>query len=182
RFASELQGLLADPALPREVDLPAINAYLALGYVPGPRTAFRGIERLPPAHWMTVDLTAEGAAIHQERYWTLDYQPKLRLGVREAAEALRDKLTEAVRLRMISDVPLGAFLSGGIDSSVVVGLMAQLSERPVKTFSIGFDEAAYNELDHARRVARRWRTDHHEFVVKPDAVAVLPKLARHYGE
>ncbi|MCC2670217.1 MAG: asparagine synthase (glutamine-hydrolyzing), partial [Armatimonadetes bacterium] len=97
-------------------------------------------------------------------------------------EALREKLTEAVRLRLISDVPVGAFLSGGIDSSIVVGLMAKLSPGAVKTFSIGFEEASFNELDHARRVAERWGTDHQEFVVRPDALAILPKLVRHYGE
>jgi asparagine synthase (glutamine-hydrolysing) len=100
----------------------------------------------------------------------------------EAGEALREKLTEAVRLRMISDVPLGAFLSGGVDSSIVVGLMAGLSDTPVKTFTIGFKEAAYNELDHARRIADKWGTDHHEFVVEPNALEILPLLVRHYGE
>ena len=181
-FASELQGLLADEEVPREVNLPAIDAYLSWGYVPAPQTAFRGIFKLPPAHWLTLDLTSTGQRLRTERYWSLEYGPKLELSESEAAEALREKLTEAVRLRMISDVPLGAFLSGGIDSSIVVGLMAKMSDRPVKTFSIGFKEAAYNELDHARRIAERWNTDHHEFMVEPDALAILPKLVRHYGE
>jgi asparagine synthase (glutamine-hydrolysing) len=181
-FASELQGLLADPEVRREVDTAAIDAYLTWGYVPAPATAFRGISKLPPAHWLTLDVTPEGPVVHVERYWSLAYGPKLRLSEREAAEALREKLTEAVRLRMVSDVPLGAFLSGGIDSSIVVGLMAGLSDQPVRTFSIGFEEAAYNELDHARRVAERWGTQHQEFVVQPDALAILPTLVRHYGE
>jgi len=181
-FASELQGLLADPEVPREVHLPALDAYLSWGYVPAPQTAFRGIYKLPPAHWLTLDLPTSGPVMRVERYWTLEYSPKWRLQEEEAADALREKLTEAVRLRLISDVPLGAFLSGGIDSSIVVGLMAGLSDRPVQTFAIGFQEPAYNELEHARRVAQRWSTEHTEFVVQPDALTVLPKLVRHYGE
>ncbi|HWP42102.1 MAG TPA: asparagine synthase C-terminal domain-containing protein, partial [Blastocatellia bacterium] len=160
----------------------AIDTYLSWGYVPAPDTAFKGVYKLPPAHWMTVDLGADELVVRKERYWSLQYGPKLRMSEEEASAALREKLTEAVRLRMISDVPLGAFLSGGIDSSIVVGLMAGLSDQPVKTFSIGFKEAAYNELDHARRIASKWSTDHHEFIVEPDALSVLPRLVRHYGE
>ncbi|HZS09391.1 MAG TPA: asparagine synthase (glutamine-hydrolyzing) [Blastocatellia bacterium] len=181
-FASELQGLLADADVPREVNLAAIDAYLSWGYIPAPLTGFKGISKLPPAHWMTVDWTPDGPVARVERYWKLEYEPKLQISEEEAVETLREKLTEAVRLRMISDVPLGAFLSGGIDSSIVVGLMAKLSDRPVKTFSIGFREAAYNETEHARRVARLWATDHQEFIVEPDALAILPRLVRHYGE
>ncbi len=181
-FASELQGLLSCPAVEREVDPSAIDAYLSWGYVPAPATAFRGIKKLPPAHWLTLDVSGETPALEIEQYWSLEYGPKLTLTVEEASEALREKLTEAVRLRMISDVPFGAFLSGGVDSSIVVGLMAGLSDRPVKTFSIGFEEAAYNELGHARRIAEKWGAHHHEFIVKPDALSILPKLVRHYGE
>lgn len=181
-FASELQGLLANEDVPREVNLAAIDAYLSWGYVPAPQTAFQGVFKLPPGYWLTVDVNPSGFATRVERYWTLEYGPKLRLSKEDSAAILREKLTEAVRLRMISDVPLGAFLSGGIDSSIIVGLMAQLSVRPVKTFSIGFEEAEFNELEHARRVATRWGTDHQEFIVKPDAAAILPKLVRHYGE
>src|SRR5215510_3723328 len=176
-FASELQGLLADKRVPREVDPPAIDAYLSYGYVPAPRAAFKGIYKLPPAHYLTLDLKQTGFEKRIERYWALDYEPKLRIDEDEACEVLREKMTEAVRLRMVSDVPLGAFLSGGVDSSVVVGLMAELSGAKVKTFSIGFDEAA-----HARRIAERWGTDHHEFIIEPDALSILPKLVRHYGE
>jgi asparagine synthase (glutamine-hydrolysing) len=150
--------------------------------VPAPRTAFQGVSKLLPGHWLSVDLTPEGPVQRVERYWSLAYQPKQTLSEAEACEALRAKLTEAVRLRMISDVPLGAFLSGGIDSSIVVGLMAGLSERPVKTFSIGFEEAAFNELDHAQRIAEKWGTEHHPLVVRPDALSILPMLVRHYGE
>jgi asparagine synthase (glutamine-hydrolysing) len=181
-FASELQGLLASPHVPREINISAIDSYLTWGYVPAPDTGFQGVFKLPPAHWMSVSLADGEIVTHTERYWSLEYEPKLSMTEDEAAEALREKLTESVRLRMISDVPLGAFLSGGIDSSIVVGLMAGHSSKPVKTFSIGFKESAYNETDHARRVANRWGTDHHEFIVEPDALAILPKLVRHYGE
>jgi asparagine synthase (glutamine-hydrolysing) len=181
-FASELQALLACPGVPREVDYAAIDSYLSWGYVPAPATAFRGVFKLEPAHWMAVDVTEKGLVSTTERYWSLDYLPKLNISEAEAAAGLREKLTEAVRLRLISDVPLGAFLSGGVDSSIVVGLMAGLSGHAVKTFSIGFQEAAYDELPHARRIAHRFGTDHNEFIVKPDALAVLPRLVRHYGE
>jgi len=181
-FASELQGLLADKRVPREVDPPAIDTYLSYGYVPAPSAAFKGVYKLPPAHYLTLDLRQTGFEKRIERYWALDYEPKLSIDEDEAREVLREKMTEAVRLRMISDVPLGAFLSGGVDSSVVVGLMAQLSGGKVKTFSIGFNESAYDETAHARRIAERWETDHHEFIVGPDALSILPKLVRHYGE
>ncbi len=181
-FASELQGLLAHAEVPREVLPEALDAYLSYGYVPAPHTGFRNVFKLPPAHFLMLDLAAALPVPKVERYWSLSYEPKLKLSEAEACAALRAKLTEAVRLRMISDVPIGAFLSGGIDSSIVVGLMAQHSTQPVKTFSIGFKEAAYNELEHARRIANLWQTEHHEFVVEADALSILPKLVRHYGE
>jgi asparagine synthase (glutamine-hydrolysing) len=181
-FASELQALLADVTIPREINYPAIDFYLSWGYVPAPHTAYCGVFKLPPAHWMTIDPTTDGFVTRLQQYWSLRYGPKPSISEDDAVEALREKLTEAVRIRMISDVPLGAFLSGGMDSSIVVGLMAKVSDRPVKTFSIGFREAAYNELDHAKRVAELWSTDHHQFVVEPDALEVLPLLVRHYGE
>lgn len=181
-FASELQGLLADKHVPRETNHEAIDAYLTYGYIPAPNTAFRGIFKLPSAHWLTLDWNTGNPLIRTKQYWSLAYTPKLNLDEEEASEVLREKLTEAVRLRMISDVPLGAFLSGGIDSSIVVGLMAQLSGTRVKTFSIGFDDAAYDETAHARRIAEKWNTEHHEFTIKPNAVEILPKLVRHFGE
>jgi asparagine synthase (glutamine-hydrolysing) len=181
-FASELQGLLAFEGVRRTPDLAALNAYLAWGYVPAPSSAFEGIYKLPPAHTLTVDLTDGGLKEKVECYWSLDYEPKVDWSEAEAGERLRAALTEAVRLRLISDVPVGAFLSGGIDSSIVVGLMAQLSSVPVQTFSIGFEEQGFDELPHARRIAQLWGTDHHEHIVKPDAAEVIPILARHYGE
>jgi len=184
-FASELQGLLAHPGLQRQVDWTAVDDYLAYGYIPAPKTIFQGVYKLPPAHYLTLKLGADGAGgpeVQVERYWRLAYEPKLRLREEEAAEGLLEVLTEAVRLRMVADVPLGALLSGGIDSSIVVALMSQLSDRPVKTFSIGFDEQEFDELSYARLVAQRYATEHQEFVVRPNALDVLPTLVRHYSE
>ena len=183
-FASEIQALLAHPAVPRDVDPQAIHDYFALGYVPAPRSAFAHIRKLRPGHTMTLDLCAADGRARTEttRYWNLAYQPKRPLSFEDAGAALRETLTEAVRIRMISDVPLGAFLSGGIDSSIVVGLMAGISSRPVRTFSIGFSDQRFDEREAARRVAERWATDHQELVVDPDAAAVVPTLVRHFGE
>jgi asparagine synthase (glutamine-hydrolysing) len=184
-FASELQGLLRHPGIRREADPTALDEYLTYGYVPAPRSAFRGVFKLPPAHYLTVGRPrsgAEGIELRLQRYWQLDYGPKGHVRDEEAAEGLLEVLTEAVRLRLIADVPLGALLSGGIDSSLIVALMSRLSDRPIRTFSIGFEEQEFNELPHARRVARHYGTDHHEFIVRPDALEVLPALVRHYGE
>ena len=191
-FASELQALLQHPGVRsgRELDPAALDEYLTYGYIPAPGTAFRNVFKLPPAHFLTLELPEPeeqeggvGAVDPKvEPYWRLEYTPKLDLDEDEAAEALLEILTEAVRLRLIADVPLGALLSGGVDSSVVVALMSRLSDRPVKTFSIGFDEKAFNELPYARLVARRYGTDHHELIVRARALDVLPTLVRHYGE
>src|SRR6266851_154671 len=182
-FASELQALLRHPGLAREVDWTAVDDYLTYGYVPAPRTIFHGVHKLPPAHWLRLKPGADGTGSpHIERYWGLGYEPKLGLSEADAAEGLLEVLTEAVRLRMIADVPLGALLSGGLDSSIVVALMSRLSDRPVKTFSIGFEEQRFNELPHARLVAQRYGTEHHELIVRPNALEVLPTLVRHYGE
>jgi asparagine synthase (glutamine-hydrolysing) len=177
-FASEIQALLHCPDIPRGIDLGALGDYLAHGYVPAPATIYRAIRKLPPGH----TLSWRDGEVSVQPYWTLDYQPKLRLSEADALEELERRLDEAVRLRLIADVPLGALLSGGVDSSVVVALMSRHSPGRVKTFSVGFDDAAYDELAHARRVAERYDTDHHEFVVQPRAADILPMLVRHYGE
>lgn len=179
-FGSELRCLFAlDPSLSRDVDPTAIDMYLSLQYIPSPKTAYRAVRKLPPAH----TLTWRAGKTRVERYWDLPLgQAPVTTDVEEAKRLLRAELTEAVRLRMISDVPLGAFLSGGIDSSIIVALMSRLSDKPVKTFSIGFDEERFTETHYARMVADRYKTDHTEFVVKPEMADVLPKLAWHYGE
>ena len=179
-FASELKALLQAPEVPREIDAQAVDEYLTWGYIPAPRAILKGVHKLPPAHWLTVE--ADTGRLHIERYWEPAYIPKLTLSLDEAAEQLRELLTEAVRLRLISDVPLGALLSGGVDSSIVVGLMAELSDQSVKTFSIGFEEQSHNELPYARQVAQRFSTDHHEFIVRPNAAEVLPRLVWYLDE
>jgi asparagine synthase (glutamine-hydrolysing) len=184
-FGSELQGLLVHPGVSRAPDTEAIDDYLTYGYIPAPRTAFQGIFKIPPGHYLVLELGDDGSGVRAqrvERYWSLDYLPKLDITEQETGEQLLEILTEAVRLRMIADVPLGALLSGGIDSSLVVALMSRLSDRPVKTFSIGFEDKAFNELPYARLVAQRYGTDHHELVVRPNALEILPTLVRHYGE
>jgi asparagine synthase (glutamine-hydrolysing) len=177
-FASEIKSILQDPAISCDVDEVALHHYLTYGYVPAPWTAFCQIRKLPPAS----TLFWEGGRISVERYWTLRYTPKLEIGEEEAARQLLDLLREATRMRLMSEVPLGAFLSGGIDSSAVVVLMSEAMGEPVKTFSIGFDDQSFNELPYARRVAERYATDHHEFIVTPDALGVLPGLVWAYGE
>ena len=178
-FASELRSLIADPDTERQVDPQAIDQFLAYGYVPSPLSIFRGVRKLPPAH----TLVFENGTARLDRYWRLDYSRKLTLAdPRELHEPIREQLRAATRRRMIADVPLGAFLSGGIDSSAVVAAMAEASSSPVKTFSIGFDDDRFDELQYARRIAEMFGTDHHEFVVRPDAISIVPKIVRHYGE
>lgn len=177
-FASELKALLAYPGFEATPDPHAINHYLAFGYTPGARSAVKDVCRLPPAHYFTFS----DGKLDVRRYWRLRYLPKLEIDEREACHQILERLKEAIKLRLISDVPLGAFLSGGIDSSAVVALMAQLSATRVKTFSIGFEEAPYDETKYAREVSHRFGTEHHEFVVKPEATDVLDKLVWHYDE
>lgn len=177
-FSSEIHALLKHPAVSKDIDHTAIDMYLSYQYIPSPQTIFKSIKKLPPAHSMTV--TKDSVTV--KRYWKPPFQPKTKMSFNDAKEAMWAKLKESVKLRMIADVPLGAFLSGGKDSSVVVGLMSELSSRPVKTFSIGFDEEKFSELPYAKEIAEHFHCEHHEFVVKPDAVEMLPKLAWHYGE
>jgi len=177
-FGSELKCILAYPGFPRGVDMTAISHYLTLQYVPDPLSAVEGVHKLPPAS----RLVWRRGALNVERYWDLAYTPKLEGSDAELQSRVRETVTEAVRIRLMSDVPLGAHLSGGIDSSVVVGLMADLMDRPVETFSVGFREDAFSELPYARQIAEKFGTHHHELVVTPDAVQVLPNLVDHFDE
>jgi asparagine synthase (glutamine-hydrolysing) len=178
-FASEMMALLQDPEIERTPNARAIAGYLAYQYVPGPMSAFEGIEKLPPAS--TLAISADQSSL--QRYWRLDYgKPEPVPAQGELEERLRELIWEATRVRLISEVPLGAFLSGGIDSSVVVAAMADQTTEPVKTFSIGFPDAEFDEVRYARVIAERFSTDHHEFVVEPHALEIMPTLARHYGE
>ena len=179
-FASELKGILQAANVPRDLDLEALGEYLGYHYVAAPRTIFRAVRKLPPASTLTVSL--DGGAPRVARYWTLRFAPQPRVSEDEWIEGLKAQLAHAVRSHMISDVPIGAFLSGGLDSSTVVALMAQASSTPVRTFSIGFAETDFDELAYARQVAARYGTDHYELVVKPSALDVLPKLAWHFDE
>ena len=175
-FASELKALLRLPGLPREVDLGALDAYLALQYVPGTRTALQGIEKLAPGHV----LVWEDGRVSVERYWTP--RPVSAADDDEWLARVRESVTAAVRRRLVADVPLGALLSGGIDSSLVVALMAQASPAPVRTFTVGFADARYDERPFAREVARRWATSHEEVLLEPDPAEALPRLAAAFDE
>jgi asparagine synthase (glutamine-hydrolysing) len=180
-FASELK-CLRDPCAPCELDEEAIRLYLQFGYVPDPHTAIRGIQKLAPGSWL---IYSENGEVRTGRYWSLGApreDPEPGFTEEEACARIREVFDESVRLRMIADVPLGAFLSGGIDSSLVVASMARQSPSPVKTFSIGFEEAAFNELPYARMLAERYATEHHEIMVRPDAVALTQRLVRHFDE
>ena len=175
-FGSELKALLAGGA-PREPEPAAIDAYLTYQYVPHPQAIYRGIRKLAPAHLAVL----EGDELRVQRYWSL---PEKRSAVsrREAAEQVRELLTESVRLRLQSDVPLGAFLSGGVDSTLIAGIAQELTGEPLKTFSIGFADPAYDETPHAAATATRLGTQHRQEIVEPNAVEMLPLLVRHYDE
>ncbi len=178
-FASELRSLLQDEEIPRDVDEQALDCYLAYGYVPAPLSAFRAVRKLPPA----TSMVYEGGRVALQPYWRLDYSRKHAVeDSRELHAPLLETLRRAVRRRLVADVPLGAFLSGGIDSSAVVAAMAQEMGEPVRTFSIGFDSERFDELEHAREVSRLFGTQHEELHVTPDAISIAPQIARHYGE
>src|SRR6266487_2104960 len=176
-FGSEIKSLL-EAAIPREINHLALDEYLTYLCVPAPNTLFNGIFKLPAAHI----LVYEDGQISTRRYWELPFIPTCQDDEAKAIERTRALLQEAVEVRLMSEVPLGAFLSGGVGSSVVVGLMSQVMSRPVKTFSIGFEEDDYSELAYARQVAKHFGTDHYEFFVRPELISVLPQLAWAYDE
>jgi len=177
-FGSEFQAVLKHPDISREVDYEAIDSYLTYLCVPAPQTAFKNIRKLEPGHWMRW----KNGEIETKRYWLPDFNKKIKITQEEAEEETLRVLREATKLRLISEVPLGAFLSGGVDSSAIVALMAQESEKPVKIFSIGFEEQDFSELKYAKQVAKHVGAEYNEFIVKPNALEVLPKLVQHYGE
>lgn len=177
-FGSEFRALLEHPQIGREIDYKAINHYLSYLCIPAPLTVYKQIRKLEPAHW----LLWKNGEIKIERYWSPDFNHKIKISQTEAEEETLRLLREATKIRLISEVPLGAFLSGGVDSSTVVALMAEASATPVKTFSIGFEEEDFSELKYAKIVAEHVGAEHHEFIVKPDALEILPLLVEHYGE
>jgi asparagine synthase (glutamine-hydrolysing) len=189
-FGSELKALLQFPGAPREVDPAALDAYLTYQYVPHPECILQGYHKLPPGHWAIY----ENGRLEVQRYWTPPYAapPSSANGnghgllphrsYEQWQAELRSTLTEAVRLRLRSDVPLGAFLSGGIDSTIISGLMQRLSSTPIHTFSIGFPVKKFDETSYAREAAAFLGTQHHEQIVEPHALSILPKLIWHYDE
>nr|HQU85740.1 asparagine synthase (glutamine-hydrolyzing) [Pyrinomonadaceae bacterium] len=168
-FGSEFTALLSHPSVSREVDFDAIDSYLSYLCVPAPQTAFKEIRKLEPAHW----LRWKDGKIETKRYWLPDFSKKIKISEEEAIEETTRIVREAVKMRMIAEVPLGAFLSGGVDSSTVVALMAQEDSKPVKTFSIGFEEQDFSELKYAKTVANHVGAEYNEFIVKPNALEIL---------
>ncbi|HEV8631946.1 MAG TPA: asparagine synthase (glutamine-hydrolyzing) [Thermoanaerobaculia bacterium] len=179
-FASELRALRCLPGAAFDIDLAAIDQYLFLKYIPAPRTAYQQVLKLPPGHRLTVPFSGETGPPQQ--YWRLALQPQSGRSADDWVEELDSVVRESVRAHLVADVPVGAFLSGGIDSSLVVGTMAELVDRPVATFTIGFEESDYDESGPAAFVAGQVGSEHHREVVRPQAMAILPELVDHYGE
>lgn len=180
-FGSEIKAILEAADVDRAIDLNALDLYFTYGYVTGTRTIYSAIKKLLPAHTLSLHPDSSSQP-HLTRYWDLHFQPDFSRSEAQWREEIEDQFSESVRLHMISDVPLGAFLSGGIDSSSVVALMSRHSNEPVKTFSIGFLESQFNELQYAREVARQYKTDHHERVLEPESVNLLTTLVHAYDE
>jgi asparagine synthase (glutamine-hydrolysing) len=179
-FASELKALLEVPGFRRSVNPQALSDYLTFQYVPHPQCIFRSARKLPPGHVLRFEPTSERIVLN--RYWRPEFRADQRTSPRQFREELRAELTDAIRLRMISDVPLGAFLSGGVDSSITVALMSELMDRPVRTFSIGFETPRFDESEEAALVARHCGTHHTSETLRPRALEVLPELVWHYDE
>jgi len=177
-FGSELKALLAGDSLAREIDEQALSDYFSFGYIPTPKTIYRTVRKVMPGHY----LVASANGIRETCYWDLSFARVEERSEAEWCERIRHELCEATRVRLMSDVPLGAFLSGGIDSSSVVAMMSHLMKRAVTTCSIGFQEEKYNEAEYARQVSQLFSTDHHEQIVQPNAVEIVDKLAWHYDE
>jgi asparagine synthase (glutamine-hydrolysing) len=177
-FASEIKAILETRAIDPEPDPASLHHYLSLRFVPSPETMFRGIRKLPPAHILTHD----GDEPHLRRYWELSYGPKLKLSDRDAVAALDELLGDVIEKHLVADVPVGALLSGGLDSSLVTALMSTRAAARISTFSVGVEEQDWNELPYARAVARRYNTDHHDAIARPDVLEILPKLIWHLDE
>ena len=176
-FASELKALILHPDVPRQINLAALDLFLTLEYVPAPHTIYDGVFKLLPGHILTV----ENGNVKIQQYWDVPYQP-VSQNEAECTEALSSLIDEAVRIRLMSDVPLGAFLSGGIDSSTIVGYMSRNMSEPVQTFSIGFEDDTYDEVPYANAVAKHFSTDHHVEVLNPDVATLVEQLVPHHDE
>lgn len=178
RFGSELKAIIADPRVKREIDLEAVSDYLSLSYIPAPKTIFKNIYKLPAGH--TLLIRKNGNIL--TKYWDLPFVPDNKTREETFKKRIVETLSESIQMRLISDVPLGAFLSGGVDSSAVVAVMAQLTQTPVRTNSVGFSVREYSELEYAKRTSLLFATRHSEFMVTPDAVDIVNKLAWFYDE
>lgn len=179
-FGSELKTLLVHGGVDRSIDMSALDAYLTFGYVPDDRCMVAGVKKLEAGHWLVL---GRDGSIKTNSYWDFPYEKSNEIRTTENyVDAVREKISEAVRIRMVSEVPLGAFLSGGVDSSTIVSMMSRESSTPVKTFSIGFNEDTFNELKYARVAAKEFGTDHHEFIVTPDLFETLDDLVWHFDE
>jgi asparagine synthase (glutamine-hydrolysing) len=177
-FASEIKAILAVSQRPREVDFESLYHYLSLRFVPSPRTMLRDIRKLPPAHM----LVYQDGSITLSRYWDLSFQHKLELNEPDILEGLQEKLTQTVDSHLVSDVPIGAYLSGGLDSSMIVAVMARDLGQSFRTFSVGVEEDDFNELPYARQVAAQYRTDHVEKCVHANLIDLLPRMIWHLDE
>lgn len=180
-FGSEIKALLADPALPRTLDPRAVEDYFAYGYIPDPRSIFKAVRKLPPGHTLTLS-SDRGGLPEPREYWDVSFRPNGVRDLKEASDQVIERLREAVRIRLVAEVPLGAFLSGGVDSSAVVAMMAGLSERPVNTCSISFGDPRFNESAFAELVAQRYGTSHYVETVDPDDFDLIDRLAGLYDE
>ena len=179
-FASELQSLRILPGVDWSLDLEALDEYLWLQYIPAPRTIYRSVSKVPPANRFNVSF--DGSCEQTQEYWQLEFRPNADRSEADTLEELDHVLRRSAQCHLVADVDFGAFLSGGVDSSLVVGYMSELLGRPVKTFTIGFEEETFSELSFARQASGICGTEHHEEIVKPDALSILPDLVRHYGE
>ena len=177
-FCSEINPLIKHPHIQKEIDQEALAQYFQLQYIPSPKTIYKHVYKLPPGHYAIYSKND----FEIKKYWNINYNNKISITEDDALELFEEKLTEAIRLRMISDVPIGALLSGGIDSSVVVAIMSKLSNDPINTFSIGFNEQEYNELDYAKFVADTFNSKHRPNIINGDINHILPRLVKHYGE
>lgn len=180
-FASELKAILTQKEVAKNPDFLAIHHYLTFGYVPDPSTGFEGIRQLQPGHYLLLDIKNKKLVI--KKYWQPDYREKLELSESEWCKKIMDEFTESTKLRMVADVPVGAFLSGGVDSSAVVATMARLSKKPINTFTIGFREKGHDESPYASEVAKLYKTNHHTIIAKPEHIEdLLPMLAFQFEE
>jgi len=179
-FASELKAIITQPEVKLKPDIEALGHYLSFGYCPSPMTGFVNIHKLKAGHTLFIDLNKK--TVIKKRYWKLDFSQKLALPEKEWSQKILEELETATKIRMVADVPVGAFLSGGVDSSAVVALMARSSAKPIKTFTIGFAEKGYDEREYAQTIADLYKTDHQVLIAKPRSIESLPELVAHYEE